>query len=155
MEKINNKLRNMLSDFDEASLDIDEFFKKSAQQKNQDELRGSLLKMLSVLFKYKFAFFDVVHRQKYTELDRLSITKAFARYREVDLKLSQVETINRESVLGYISNVLRKYQQDVGTNLNFLTANYQQAEFYHIVLFTSLRDREKYEYVIELDPGIK
>jgi hypothetical protein len=95
IEKINNKLRNILSDYDDASINLDEFFKKSSQPKNKRELFNSVIKMLSILFKYKSTFFNIVISKKPMKLLKLSLKVDFAHYKEVDLKLTQVETVNR------------------------------------------------------------
>ncbi len=77
----------------------------------------------------------------------MSFKNSFKLYKEVDLVLERVEIVNKDSVVKYFSSLLRGYKTEVTDSLKFLSPNYQQAELYHIAIFTSVRDEEKLQYI--------
>lgn len=81
IEKMNNKLRNLLSDFDEASIDLEDYFGRANQPNNSKELLSAVSKILEILFKFKADFFEAVKSRKFGKFTSLSLKTAFKSYK--------------------------------------------------------------------------
>lgn len=93
--------------------------------KNSNELQQSLLKILDILFNFKCSFFRIITNKTYIDLLNINLKDSFNKYKDVDLKLSQVETVNYDSVKMYFGSLLKTYVKQVKPNLTYLSPNYQ------------------------------